>query len=220
VSARAVSGGELTPEQRRIHRVEHILRRDGGSPGSALEGLAAIVEDNTWAKVPCGPDDSRPFATFRHFVEAAPPFGLGYSTKQLGALLQLQHPGEGSADIHSRMEAMRSEVRQLLASAIEPAAPSIHAGPGRGHETDGATKGFGANTAEYVVGRLKRDDPTLAERVVRGEVTANAAARQAGIRKPRILLTSPASVAAALRRHMSADDLARLISLLLKPETD
>lgn len=42
----------------------------------------------------------------------------------------------------------------------------------------------GATTANTVA-RLKRDDPELAERVVNGEVTPNAAAREKGWRKPR-----------------------------------
>lgn len=55
------------------------------------------------------------------------------------------------------------------------------------------------DTAEKIVARLKRDDPELAERVVRGEVTPNAAALMKGWRHPRIVVTSPEAVAAALR---------------------
>jgi hypothetical protein len=208
----------MTPEQRRVHRVEHILRRDGGSPGSALEGLAAIVEDGTWRKVPSGPDRPEPFASFRRFVEANPPFGLGYSIKQLRALLQLQHPGEGATEIRERMEAMRDEVARLIVEDVQPSLPAVHAGPGRGHKTSSDTTGFESpigRGVEYVVARLKRDRPDLAERVVSGELTANAAARQAGIRKPRVVLTSPESIAAALRKHLGPDDIARLIKLLL-----
>lgn len=213
VNARLVTGGDLTPEQRRVHRVEHILRRDGGSPGSVLEGLAALVEDGTWRKVPCGPDDPRPFVSFRRFVEAPPPFGLGYSIKQLRALLQLQHPGEGAAEIRERMDAMRSEVGRLIAEDVPAARP-----PGRPASNVSATHITGARDATAIVARLKRDDPELAERVVRGELSANAAAQQAGIRKPRILVTSPESVARSLRRHMSPADLARLVSLLTEDD--
>ena len=211
---RVVSGGELTPEQRRVHRVEHILRRDGGSPGSALEGLAAIVEDGTWRKVPSGPDRPEPFTSFRRFVEANPPFGLGYSIKQLRALLQLQHPGEGAAEIRERMDAMRAEVARLIAEDIPAALPWER--PTTDSNIDRATNYTAkSDHAEYVVSRLKRDDPALAERVVNGEITANAAARQKGWRKPRVVLTSPESIATALRRHLGPDDIAALIRLLL-----
>jgi hypothetical protein len=66
-----------------------------------------------------------------------------------------------------------------------------------------------------VVARLKRDDPALAERVVCGEVTPNAAAREKGWRKPRIVLSTPERVAASLRKWMPADSLMRLARLLL-----
>ena len=44
----------------------------------------------------------------------------------------------------------------------------------------------------------------LADAVVRGEVTANAAARQKGWRPPRIELRDPTVVAARIREHFSA----------------
>ncbi|ETA03635.1 hypothetical protein ThrDRAFT_00758 [Frankia casuarinae] len=45
-------------------------------------------------------------------------------------------------------------------------------------------------------------------------MSANAAAREMGWRHPRIVVSSPTAVAAALRKHMSRDDLARLIAIL------
>lgn len=216
MNARVVSGGELTPEQQRVHRVEHILRRDGGSPGSALEGLAAIIEDSTWTKVPSGPDRPEPFSSFSAFVKARPPFGLGYSVTQLKSLLQLQHPGEGAASIKERMDAMRAEVGRLLMVEIPTASVA-----GRPEKNVPRSISVGkSDNAAKVVARLKRDAPELAERVVQGEISPNAAAREIGWRKPRILVTSPASVAAALRRHMSPEDLAALIACLLGDTPD
>jgi len=101
-----------------------------------------------------------------------PPFGLGYSIKQLRALLQLQHPGEGAAEIRERMDAMRAEVARLIADD-RPAA----AAQGRPEKERGTFFSAGkSDTKDKVVARLKRDDPNLAERVVNGEITANAAA--------------------------------------------
>src|SRR5699024_1268472 len=42
------------------------------------------------------------------------------------------------------------------------------------------------HTADSILARLKRDDPALAEQVVNGEVTPNAAALAKGWRKPRV----------------------------------
>lgn len=56
---------------------------------------------------------------------------------------------------------------------------------GRGHKAIGNTNSFDeANTATYVLRRLKRDNPELAEQVVAGALSAHAAAVQAGIRRP------------------------------------
>lgn len=57
-------------------------------------------------------------------------------------------------------------------------------------------------TAERTIARLKRTDPGLAEKVVRGEVTPNAAAREKGWRRPRIVLSTPERVAVPLRKWM------------------
>jgi len=53
----------------------------------------------------------------------------------------------------------------------------------------------------------------LADAVVRGEVTANAAARQKGWRPPRIELRDPTVVAARIREHFSREQIDLLIAL-------
>ena len=61
----------------------------------------------------------------------------------------------------------------------------------------------------------------LADAVVRGEVTANAAARQKGWRPPRIELRDPTVVAARIREHFSREQIDLLIALfsVRKPMT-
>jgi hypothetical protein len=213
---RTVSMEGPSPEQTRVHRVWETLHRDGAAPGGALEGLATIVEDDTWRRV-AGPDGES-FRSFRAFVEARPPFGLGTDEPELRKIISLRHPHERSAKIHERMEAMRATVKRLLGEDIEPIGPAIHAGSGRGRKTVRGTKGLtGSDTVDYIVARLKRDDPSLAAQVVGGEITANAAARAAGIRKPRIVLSSPERIAASLRRHLPPEVLAKLRELLQGP---
>lgn len=68
--------------------------------------------------------------------------------------------------------------------------------------------------ADGILARLKRDDPELAARVVRGEVSPNAAAMAKGWRKPRVLLTSPATVASAVRQHWTPDRIKELKEML------
>jgi hypothetical protein len=89
-------------------------------------------------------------------------------------------------------------------------------GPGRGHKRDMTQNSF--RESEYVVARLKRDDPVLAERVVNGEVTPYQAQREKGWKPPRIYVTSPERIAVSLRKYMSADDIAQLIAMLIHEE--
>lgn len=212
---RVVSFGDLTEEQLRVHRAGQALHRDGASPSGALELLAAIVEDRTWEQVTDA--HGRSFAgRFTEFVEAKSPFGLGYPVTQLKRLLELQHPHEeqGVARVAERMAAMRDQVRRLLAEETRSAGPAVQAGPGRGRKTDGGTNRFVANTAPQLLSRLKRDAPDVADRVVAGEISANAAAQEMGWRYPRIVVSTPERVAASLRKHMTPDQLAELATLL------
>ncbi|MER7361866.1 hypothetical protein [Nonomuraea wenchangensis] len=215
--AREVSFPQMSEEQMRVHRAGEALHRDGASPAGALDLLAAIVADRTWERL--ADAKGRSFkGRFREFVEAKSPYGLGYDPDQLPKVLQLRHPHESVPEIAYRMAEMREQVKRLLLEEIPPVAPAVHAGPGRGHKTHDATNGFRSNSADYVTARLKRDDPELAEKVVRGEVTPNAAAREKGWRKPRIVVTTPEKVAAALRKIMPTEARRVLARLLLDEE--
>lgn len=216
-SVRQVEVGEFTEEQIRVHRAGEALHRDGASPAGALELLAAIIEDRTWERV--ADAKGRPFRGFRAFVEARAPFGLGYDPDQLPKVLELRHPRESVPDVECRMLAMREQIRTLLLSEI-PTAPT----PGGDHRSPEFQKRGTllkppqSDTTERTVRRLKRDDPALAEKVVRGEVTPNAAAREKGWRKPRVVLSSPERIAVSLRRYMPREALLRLAELIVKEE--
>lgn len=75
---------------------------------------------------------------------------------------------------------------------------------------------------DYLTARLKRDaekgvvDLALVEKVVNGEISPNAAARQAGIRHHylQVRADDAASAARTLRKYMSPDQLAELARLL------
>ena len=77
------------------------------------------------------------------------------------------------------MEAMRRKVRDLL----NPEAAG-HGGDRRPEQGDNVTlkNGDRGNSESYTVRRLKRDRPELAEKVIEGEMSANAAAIEAGFR--------------------------------------
>jgi hypothetical protein len=72
----------------------------------------------------------------------------------------------------------------------------------------------------YALKRLHRERPDLHARVVAGELKANTAMVQAGLR-PRTLTVKPgdpSSVARSLQRNMTAEDIATLVQLLKEPD--
>jgi hypothetical protein len=72
----------------------------------------------------------------------------------------------------------RDDVQALIRGEIGAAPKHV----GRGHRSDNITPNRGTSAA-YTLKRLKRDFPDLAMKVVKGELSANAAAIQAGFRK-------------------------------------
>jgi hypothetical protein len=207
--------GEYTEEQLRVQRAGEALHRDGASPAGALELLAALVEDRTWERL--ADAKGRSFnGRFRDFVEARSPFGLGYDPDQLPKVLALRHPHESVPAIAYRMATMREQVRALLLEEIPIALHQGVVGNGRSRDCVTNSTPPRPDRVDHVVARLKRDDPALAERVVRGEVTPNAAAREKGWRKPRIVLSSPERIADSLSRYMPKEALARLVERLVE----
>lgn len=76
------------------------------------------------------------------------------------------------------------------------------------------TRPITSDTSDTILARLKRDDPDTAQKVITGELSANAAAHAKGWRKPRIVLSSPESVATRIRDHFTQDEIESLITLL------
>jgi len=212
-TTREVAFPEMTEEQRRVFRAGEALHRDGASPAGALELLAAIVADRTWERLT--DKSGRSFAgRFREFVEAKPPYGLGYDPDQLPKVISLRHPHENVPRIADQMAEMREAVRKLLLAEIEPAVNS--GGDRRSERFQKRTTLLKSETAERHLRRLKRDDPVLAEKVVNGEMSAYAAARAKGWKPPRIQVTTPERTARHLRKYMTRDQLAELARLLLE----
>jgi hypothetical protein len=148
-----------------------------------------IIEDDLWRGRTKGPqDDGAPFTSFREFVEYPLWFGL-----------------ECSWDKLMRYCEDDAECRALLLEQVEPA--KGHGGARK--QADNIRLKHG-DSQQYLISRLKRDNPDLAESVIRGELTAHAAALAAGFRKPTksIPVDSPASAVRALLRVFDPEELA------------
>ncbi|MEU5858663.1 hypothetical protein ABZ799_25350 [Nocardiopsis dassonvillei] len=116
MTVRVESNSYLTEEQQRVHQLRASLERNGGTPGGFLDLLAAVVEEGTWRQVPSDVNVDQPFVSFKEFIQAKPPFGLGHKPEYVLKVLQVPHPHEGVPEIRQRMDRMRDAVRSMLAS--------------------------------------------------------------------------------------------------------
>jgi hypothetical protein len=207
---------------------------NGATPSTMLDLLDAMTkpqDDEVFRKL--SDVHGHLFHKFEDFVRAARPYGMGLADKgELRKQLALHHKEEREpyrrAATVERMAAMRQRVEQLLHDETEP--ELFDGGDRRSSEfqsraTRLKTPGE-SDDVERVVARLKRDaarDPdvaNLAAKVISGEVKPNAAARQMGWRKPRIVLSSPERVAVRLRDHFKDPEQRRLLAELLTKEEE
>jgi hypothetical protein len=186
---------------------------DGAQVMSALPGLVRrLIDEDAWREF-AAPGSGKLVCheTFTSFVRTRPPEGLGGRSSQLLALCGTD-------------EDLVVRVRALLLGEVPEAANHGEIGRGRsGPEgkrlSDNLFRPGRGTRSDYLVSRLKRDNPDLAARVVAGELTPSAAARQMGWRKPTINVSTPERVANSLRQHMTPEQLAELAAILTTPES-
>lgn len=129
--------------------------------------LEYITRDKTWEKRK---------QSLRTLLETPPPHGAGVKASDVLRLIEFTHPHEvNNRAKHEAMEAMRKAVRSELHEAI-----TGQGRPEKGNNVTFSTEQRG-NSEEYTIRRLRRDRPDLADRVITGELSANAAAIEAGI---------------------------------------
>ena len=222
MTAREVSADvDTSPDAMLAYRLAKTIHRSGGNPSSLFGLLDRLVREESWKRL--RDVEGQPFSSFTELVESPEPFGLGTTRTELRLLIALRHPHEGwDPEWKERAPELRREVNRLLDEDIPAAQPAVHAGPGRGHKTGSGTTGLsgGGRGADYLTARLKRDDPETAERVVKGEISANAAAGHKGWKKPRVELRRPETVARKIRESFTEDQIAQLIALLLPSGND
>lgn len=163
--------------------------------------LRKVLDSGAWREfhTPTGKPVAHP--TFESFVTDGGWRGLGI-TKQV--LLAWVGPFD---------EQLAADIETAWKASV-PAAPA-HGEVGRGRDRESGTHSISERRdADSILARLKRDDPALAEQVIAGDLTANAAALRKGWRKPRVLLTAPNSVAAQVRKHFTDDEIRDLITEL------
>ena len=140
-----------------------------------IRALEVAIEKDAWREYqrPMGEIQTYGPGEFTKFVTTPPSLGMGMDpTRLIGVITAF-----GRDDLRERVEG-------LLRADIPPA--RAHGdGPGRGNKRGcDATSFSEQKDASYVVARLKRDNPDIANAVINGTITPNAAAIQTGIRHP------------------------------------
>lgn len=184
-----------------IYSLQVALEKETRNSSEIADLVRMVLEDQQWHEFNSFTGARRRHGSFREFVTAARYEGLGTTRDGLLALL-----GREDEELASRVEVAW---REDVAPALKQGRPSA--------ATDGnnVPRPLGHNdTEDGILARLKRDDPMTAQAVINGDLTANAAARMKGWRKPRILLTSPDSVAKRIREHYSPEEVHELITHL------
>jgi hypothetical protein len=139
------------------------------------------------------------FETFLEFVTYRTPWGLGWTEQMLRAFL--------SKDT-KLMQAIEDETKMLYPNGENPKyQPKVE---GLIYQS---TKG--GTSRSYKIAKLKRDAPEYAEKVIRGELSANRAMVEAGLELEKV--TIPVDVNAfcnAIKRKFSPLEIQQLKDLL------
>lgn len=185
-----------------------VLQTTGGNPSQLLDLLVMIVESRIW--------ETRGIS-FAEFLTRPFDEGLNWSQDNLQAVLKMSHVHEKSdAATAQRMAKLRRTIEDLLSpTALQHGQNRSMAA--RQNNVRSSTKQYG-NSRQHTLSRLKRDHPDLANKVLNGELSSNAAAIMAGIRTKKVYF-DPSSVtktANTLRKHLPPDHILELIRELSK----
>jgi hypothetical protein len=217
--------GEFTDEERLHTALSATLRSNGASPEAAFALLGKVARERTWEHLPRYVKGEQPgrFWSFTDYVESSTnEGGLGMSTDDVRALVKVRTEVERRPGISERaveLVVYRKEIVAELDRDLEPAAKhGANQHSNQNQDCVAHTPNSPSMTHDSIVSRLKRDDPELAESVVRGEITANAAARAKGWRYPRVELRNPITVAARIKATFTPEQIAQLITELTHTE--
>ncbi len=210
---KALSSWDIPREQQIAQQLRRMREtQSGGNLDLYLEVLSDAVEDRVWEKL--FPHPSLEETSFSLFLR-----GLGMDARDIRAVLHVKHTHEAPIFTDERSERLKARLREMrkdLGKEIRKAEPELgeHGDIGNGRSRvdiiNSTTQG--GTDPTYVLRRLKRDHKDLAEKVVSGEMSANAAAIEAGFRKKTITVPADLDGATdALVKRFGADALYEMV---------
>lgn len=178
-----------------VEALGSALRRGGSALENVPDLLKRVLEEESWREFVTPRGELVQHARFVDFVTTAPTQGIG-----------------ASVDLVRRIVGSDTEALDLLDQALE----NPTGRPTGSVDVSNASRPTGTTQAA-ALRRLRKDAPSLHGEVLAGRLSAHAAMVEAGFRPKTVSvpISRPDSIAAALRRHLSSDDIARLIKLLL-----
>jgi hypothetical protein len=179
--------------------------------------LAQVLQEELWRSF-CNPETFEPydFHEFEEFVRARRPRGLGVEggTKQLYRECRF-YADQGDADAKAAL----IELGKLIPEAPPEKEAKSEGGKkaGRGRIAPDNVRSYSThgNSETYLLRRLKRDWPDLAEKVVHREMSARAAGVEAGFVK--LMVQHEPTLdgfARAARKHLTDTERLQLAELL------
>ncbi len=182
--------------------------RDSTNGFRVIPGLMlSLLRDEGWRHM-VRPLDGKEFTneTVAQWVLGEPWAGLYFPSWD--ALYAMLDRSEHGPECKARLVELGAPANGVAADAV---APPKRGDVGRGRDRSSIGQPNGGNSIERIAGRLKRDNPELADDVIAGRLSAHAAAVQAGIRRP--TWTAPADperLAEAIERKFPGWQLVRV----------
>lgn len=189
-----------------VRHTEGALRAGSENLGNVPGLLRALLEEEAWREFTLPAGETVKYRRFSEFVTTKPPRGLGTDLAVVERVVGTDDPD---------LLVMLREAEKVGRGSAGRGRPALA-------QLDSNTPNRTGERADYTAERLARDAPNVYAAVKAGELSVNAAAVLAGIRPRRISvrLDAPESVAKSLRKHMTAEQLAALRTLLDASEGD
>jgi len=147
-----------------VHDTAHDEAAPAPIRAVAQQQMAALNAGETTAHA--ADKAGRPL-TFRQFIEAPYPVGVGSTLEQIKKIVALQSRRELLPEVAASLTAMRETLARLVKAPL-PAHGEVGGGHGRDDNVMSDPPEQQGNSREYTVRRLKRDRPDLAEMVIGG----------------------------------------------------
>jgi hypothetical protein len=176
-----------------VEALSSSLEHGGTALGTVPKALRRLLEEAAWREFTTSRGEHVTYERFADFVITPPLKGLGSDV----ALVQ-------------RIVADDKEAFDLLDQALQnPVGTNV--------PCNNVTTQPAGNNAAKALRRLRKNAPELHSEVLAGRLSAHGAMVQAGYRPKTISVpvTRPEAVAKSLLKYMSADDIAKLIAVLL-----